>query len=172
MQDEGSNPKGIGIAIIVVLLLAAGFFIYNKNISSKTVIAPEPSSGVGSIAEISSMSEASASPKVIEEMAITLLELNKSSQAGVATLQDLGDRTKIQLRVAGATAGAQPVSIYNGICQRVGYLKYQLPDLVNGLSEVILNVPLSKIKSELPLTINIHKSKDELGITTACGDLR
>ncbi len=172
MQEQGSNPKGISVAIIVILLLAAGFFLYNKNNASRTALAPLPSPIESTQPEVSPSSEASASPKVGEEMTVTLLEQNNSKQAGVATLQEIGDKTRVQLRVAGATAGAQPAHIHVGKCPKPGAVKYPLTDLVNGISETMLDVSLSSLKQALPLAINIHKSKAEVALYTACGDLQ
>lgn len=173
MQEQGSNPKGIGAAVIVVLLLAAGFFLYNKSHSAVSIAPLSSPTPVESIQpEVSPSSDASASPKVGEEMTITLLEQNNSKQAGVATLQEIGDKTRVQLRIAGATAGAQPAHIHVGKCPKPGAIKYPLTDVVNGLSETMLDVSLSSLKSMLPLAINVHKSKTEVSFYTACGDLQ
>jgi hypothetical protein len=178
MAEQGSNPKGIIVAIVVILLLAAGFFVYNKqsfssNKSQAQSTTPVPSVPIVEDAAPSTVpQEASASPKVGEELTVTLLEQNGSRQAGIATVQELGDKVRVHLRVAGATSSAEPAHIHLGKCPKPGAVKYPLTDVVNGLSETMLDVSLSNLKSMMPLAINIHQSKEEIQKYVSCGDFQ
>jgi hypothetical protein len=105
-------------------------------------------------------------------MTITLLEQNKSKQAGIATITELGDKVSVKLQIAGASASAEPAHIHAGKCPKPGEVKYPLTDVVGGMSETMLNVSMSTLKSMLPLVISVQRSKAETGVYVACGDLQ
>ena len=50
-------------------------------------------------------------------------------------------------------------------------MKYPLSNVVNGVSETVLNVTFDQLLSERPLGINVHKSATELNISVASGNL-
>jgi hypothetical protein len=116
--------------------------------------------------------EATPSVKPGEQMTITLLEQNKSKQAGIATITELGDKVSVKLQIAGASSSAEPAHIHAGKCPKPGEVKYPLTDVVGGISETMLDVSMSTLKSMLPLAINVHKSKAEIQSYVACGDLK
>lgn len=173
-QSSSSSSRGIITAIVVILLLAGGYFFYNKS-QPKSLPAPAPTPEQSVTIEPSpSMASQEATPSVKpgEQMTITLLEQNKSKQAGIATITELGDKVSVKLQIAGASSSAEPAHIHAGKCPKPGEVKYPLTDVVGGISETMLDVSMSTLKSMLPLAINVHKSKAEIQSYVACGDLK
>jgi hypothetical protein len=173
-QAQPSGSKGILTAIVVILLLAGGYFFYNKS-QPKQMPAPAPTPGDSVMVEASpsmAPSDATPSAKPGEQMTVTILEQNKSKQAGIATITELGDKVSVKLQIAGASSSAEPAHIHLGKCPKPGEVKYPLTDVVGGISETMLNVSMSTLKSMMPLAINVHKSKAEIQSYVACGDLQ
>jgi len=103
---------------------------------------------------------------------VTLNAQNNSGEKGSAVLSDVDGKTKVTVNINGAPAGiAQPMHIHTGSCPTPGAVLYPLTSLMNGISETVIDVPLSKILSELPLAINVHKSAAEAKIFVSCGDI-
>ena len=106
-------------------------------------------------------------------VSIPLNAQNKSGESGTAVLEDLGNGTKVTIRLTGAPAGVpQPAHIHVGSCPNPGAVKYPLPNVVNGEATVTLSMLLSDLMKELPLSINVHKSGTDLGTYVACGDIK
>jgi hypothetical protein len=175
-QEVSSGSRGILAAIVVILLLGAGYFFYNKaQTNTLPIPAPTPAESDAMMAASpttakDTMSTPSAKPG--EQMTITILEQNKSRQAGIATITELGNKVSVKLQIAGASSSAEPAHIHAGKCPKPGEVKYPLTDVVGGMSETMLDVSLSTLKSMMPLAINIHKSKAEIQNYVACGDLQ
>ena len=103
---------------------------------------------------------------------ITLYEENDSGQQGTATLEDVFGKTRVTLTITNPPADiTQPAHIHMDECNSIGSVEYPLTDLLNGQSVTILDTPLDQIRSEAPLSINVHKSNDEAGIYVACGEI-
>jgi len=66
---------------------------------------------------------------------------------------------------------SQPAHIHVGSCPTPGAVKYPLSSVVDGKSETVLTVSTKDILAGLPLSINVHKSADEIGVYLACGDI-
>ncbi|MBI2965390.1 MAG: DUF4331 family protein, partial [Chloroflexi bacterium] len=109
-----------------------------------------------------------ATPAV--ELAIN--EQNKSGQSGKATLSADGDKTIVKVTTKGFTPGVeQPIHIHKpSPCDKLGGVDYPLTTMVDGQSETVVNAKLSDILSQ-PRAVNIHKSKTEGSVYTACGNL-
>lgn len=106
------------------------------------------------------------------EMTVKLAAENNSGESGTATLKEENGKTTVTLDLTGYTKDAsQPAHIHTGVCPGVGAVKYPLTNVVNGQSVTVLPATLSKLKEELPLAINVHKSKTEITVYTSCGDL-
>ena len=107
-----------------------------------------------------------------EKEVVNLQTQNNSGQSGTATLTAMDGQTKVVLSVSGGPAEiAQPAHIHNKNCADIGGVLYPLTSVINGDSETILNVPLDTILSQLPLSINVHKSAQEASVYVACGDI-
>lgn len=175
-QEVSSGSRGILAAIVVILLLGAGYFFYNKaHTNTLPIPAPTPADSETMALPSPTMANdqmATPSAKPGEQMTITLLEQNKSKQAGIATITELGNKVSVKLQIAGASSSAEPAHIHAGKCPKPGEVKYPLTDVVGGISETMLDVSLSTLKSMMPLSINVHKSKAEIQNYVACGDLQ
>lgn len=151
----------IGVGIVVVLVV--GYMLFS-NMQQKTTV-PQPAT---------TTTQDSASPSATtNEVTVTLSEQNSSKESGIATLMEVDGKVKVTLKMTGAPSGvAQPAHIHIGACPEVGAVKYPLTSPVDGMSETMLDVTLAKLKSELPLGINVHKSVPEAKVYVSCGDLK
>ena len=104
---------------------------------------------------------------------INLAAQNNSGISGTATLKQEEGKVKVSLDLSGTPAGVtEPAHIHMGACPNPGAIKYPLSSVVNGKSETTLgNITLARLKTELPLAINVHKSAEEAGVYVSCGDL-
>ena len=103
-------------------------------------------------------------------------ELNGSGVHGTAVLTAQGDKTLVVMDVTGV-AGNHPDHIHRSTCaDPEPNPLYPLTDVVlskadpNGHSETVVDVPLAELLAD-PYLILIHKSKDEIGVYVACGDI-
>jgi hypothetical protein len=96
-----------------------------------------------------------------------------SGQTGKSILTEENGQTKVTIQVTPGPKGlAQPAHIHLGDCTQIpGSIKYNLNDVVDGVSETMLQPPLHFIHGLGTTLINIHKSKAEYGVYSACGDL-
>lgn len=162
--------KGIIAAVLVILLLGAGFFFYNKQ-KTQTQIAASPEDLMASPASQASTEEATDSARG-EEIQVSLAAQNNSTESGTAILKDDNGKTTVTLKIAGAPATAQPAHIHIGACPTPGAIKFPLTNVVNGISETTLDVSVSELKTMLPLAINIHKSAADIKTYVSCGDIK
>lgn len=144
MNDQPNGSKGIAVAVIVIVLLGVGYFAYNKYKTSQTP-SPAPVEEAAQAAStqpsITAMTnEATPSVQPGEQMTVTLLEQNRSRQAGIATITEMGAKTRVQIRLAGATESAEPAHIHTGKCPAPGPIKYPLTDVVGGMSDTMVDV--------------------------------
>ena len=106
------------------------------------------------------------------EMIVKLAAENNSSESGTATLKEDNGKTTVTINVTGfAKDVSQPAHIHVGACPGVGAVKYPLTDVMNGQSASTIAATLAQLKQQLPLAINIHKSKTAIASYTACGPL-
>lgn len=114
----------------------------------------------------------SANQEKANTVVVTLGAQNNSGMNGTATLTEENGKTKVQLSLSGAPQSvAQPAHIHMNSCANIGGVKYPLTSLVNGNSESIVDASLATLRSSLPLSINVHKSAEEIGAYMACGNL-
>ncbi|NTU98904.1 hypothetical protein HGA64_02770 [Candidatus Falkowbacteria bacterium] len=106
------------------------------------------------------------------KLEIALLSDNNSAQSGVAEIKEVGNQVKVEIRLSGTAVGSvEPAHIHVGNRPNLGAVKYPLSNVVNGISQTVLNVTFDKLLSERPLGINIHKSAAEMNISVASGNL-
>ncbi|MBI2621050.1 MAG: CHRD domain-containing protein [Candidatus Levybacteria bacterium] len=146
------------IAIGIVVVLGAGYFLFLSNRGA----APQ-------------VTEEQTVQEVVEEEAesttVVLAELKDSGQSGSATLTEVDGQTNVMIELDVASDVAQPAHIHTGACPDVGDVVYPLTNVVDGVSETVLDVDLATLLSERPLAINVHKSTQEASVYTSCGDL-
>lgn len=106
------------------------------------------------------------------QLVIALLPDSNSGQTGVAEIKDENGKVKVEIVLSGTPVGSvQPAHIHLGNRPNLGAVKYPLSNVVNGVSETVLNVTFDQLLSERPLGINVHKSATELNISVASGNL-
>lgn len=150
--------------VLGLIIYGAVYYFFlrkNTNYTAESPQYPAPTSAM------------SPSPSAMgNETVIVLEEVNNSNQAGTAKLTEENGQTKVEISLAGFTKDvAQPAHIHVGECPGVGSVKYPLTSIVNGESTTTIAVTLERLKQELPLAINIHKSATEVSTYTACGFL-
>lgn len=140
------------ISISVIVVLAAAYVL----------ITGKPNQSVSQTVESS----------MTRSYSVNLSEQNDSGEYGTATLREEGGKVKVTLSISGAPQDVtQPAHIHMGSCPEVGAVKYPLTFPINGTSETTLDTTLDQLKSQLPLSINVHKSAEEAKMYVACGDL-
>lgn len=164
-----AGSKGIVAAVLVIILLGTGYFIYNERNSSDTSSAVDLLATYKPVAPPTS--EGSGSAKPGEEISITLSAQNNSGQDGIAILKDLAGKTQVTVKLTGAPATAEPAHIHIGSCPTPGAVKYPLTNLVNGVSETTLDVSIPELKAMRPIAVNVHKSAEDLKTYISCGDI-
>lgn len=103
---------------------------------------------------------------------VALAAQNNSKETGTATLREVNGKVVVTLNVTGEPKGAvQPAHIHLGACPNPGAIKYPLTNVVDGKSETALNVTMDKLRGELPLAVNVHKSASQSKVYVSCGNL-
>lgn len=103
-----------------------------------------------------------------------LTEQNGSGQNGVATLSEgPAGNAVIAITVSGGDQNvSQPAHIHVGSCPNPGAVKYDLTNVTPETTETTLDASYEDIANATEkLAINIHKSAEEIGIYTACGNI-
>lgn len=158
MTKSSALKQGFGVVMVVLIAVILAGCIRKKTVPASTI--PEPT-GV----EESNVNSANTSqPKVY-----TMKQVLGSGQEGTVTLSDVNGKASVVIAVtAGPTGVEQPAHIHNGSCVTLGGIVYGLNNVVDGKSETTLDVPLAEIFNSLPLAVNIHKSREEVSVYTAC----
>ena len=109
---------------------------------------------------------------VRDEVTVVLNTQNNSGQSGTAVLKRQGESTVVTVQVDNFTTGvAQPAHIHLNNCANIGGVKYPLSLVFNGQSETVVPAVLDSLLNQEQLSINVHKSAEEVGVYVACGDL-
>lgn len=171
--------RNIIIAILVVTLLVAGIVAFYENQQAQQFrqeALQAKKDKDTALMQMQKEKQMAQEQKKMEEMAktmkLTLSEENNSGESGTATLKEQNGKVVVTISLTGFTKDAsQPAHIHVGDCPGVGKVKYPLTDVVNGQSTTTLDVSMDQLKSGLPLALNVHKSKAQIGVYTACGGL-
>ena len=156
--------KNLLIGVVLVLALLGGYMLLSNKQTPVPAVQVTPTTQPES---------ASPSAMMSKEVFVPILEQNNSGEEGKASLTEVDGKVKVALTMTGSPKDvAQPAHIHVGVCPEVGAVKYPLTNVVNGVSETMLDVSLDQLKDQLPLGINVHKSAAEAKIYTACGDLK
>lgn len=103
---------------------------------------------------------------------VALAEQSNSKESGTAMLKEVNGKVMVTLNVTGEPKGAiQPAHIHIGACPNPGAIKYPLTNVVDGKSETTLDVTMDKLREELPLAVNVHKSAAQSKVYVSCGNL-
>lgn len=163
------------VLVIVLLLFAAGGFVWyhNTNSNEQSINFEEfPSqSGIGGAPQTMSPT---VEPVINgERSSVFLTPMTGVVQGGVATLQEEQGRVTVRVTVAAipGITDPQPIHIHSGSCVEPGKIVYTLNDVKEGRSTTFLNTSLDLIKAQEPLVINIHRSYQEIDVQTSCGEI-
>lgn len=143
------------------------------NSSDKTIflLAVALVVAIGGYLFLSSQAKVPTVP-VAKMATVTLSALNKSGEAGTATLTEVNGKVQAKLTLTGTPKGVpQPAHIHMGSCPTPGDVKYPLTSVVDGKSETTLNVSFDDLMKNLPLAINVHKSVPQVKVYVSCGNV-
>ncbi|MBI4033347.1 MAG: hypothetical protein HY377_02455 [Candidatus Blackburnbacteria bacterium] len=116
--------------------------------------------------------EAKMKLEAMKTATVTLGAQNNSKEMGTATLKEVDGKVTVTLDLTGTPKGvSQPAHIHTGSCPNPGAIKYPLTNVVDGKSETTLDVTMDRLRSELPLAVNIHKSAAQSKVYVSCGNL-
>lgn len=164
-----SSTKTILLLLMVVILLTGTAVIVKNQIKSRTLPIKYKSNEATNTGENRESFPLNTNDK---QTIVTLSETNDSSQSGTAVLTDINDKLVVTVDIDGAPEETeQPAHVHSGTCSDVGDVKYPLVMVLDGSSETTIDTSLTDLKSQLPLIINVHKSKTESQIYVACGIL-
>lgn len=146
--------KNVVILLIVIGLVVLGFFVYKSIYKNE----PVPSDGTGT---------ATSTGLSLETV---LTSQNDSGQNGKAVLSNKDGKFNVVINLSGVPEGMlEPVHIHPGSCGQLDAPRYTLNEISGSMSETTLEgVSLEQIISELPLSMAVHKSADDLSVV-ACG---
>lgn len=114
----------------------------------------------------------SPSPSAQNLMAICLDEQSSSGESGSAILTEVSGGVRVDVYLNNAPAGvSQPAHIHIGSCPSPAGIRYNLSNVVNGISSTTLPVSLADLQAQLPLALNVHRSTNDLQTYVSCGDL-
>lgn len=149
--------------VVLIILVLGAFALFRKPDTSMTSESTNTST------------LASATPIAPSDLAtVPLAEQSDLGQSGVATFTENADgKLVVTLTMSGGTfPDPQPAHIHVGSCPNPGAVKYPLTNVVDGMSETILDTTWEALEeSGEKLAVNVHKSAAESKVYTACGDL-
>lgn len=154
------TPRNIFIYLVIgAVLYGAVYFLF---LSKKG----------GSPYQMPAATETSQEGNDQKVMNVVLSEQNSSGQPGTVTLTEVDGKTLVSIKLDTPSGVPQPAHIHAGACPTPGTVIYPLTNVVDGLSETVLEVDLATIRSEFPLAVNVHKSETEASVYVSCGDLK
>ncbi len=171
MPGKSSLPLVIG-TLVAVVVVGAFYFVTRSDEKMEGDAMMEASKDDAMMTEEKDEKMEGEAMMEKREVTVTLGAQNASGQEGKATLVETDGKTKVTIAIGSGTAGiAQPAHIHVGSCPAPGAVKYPLTNVVDGRSETVLDVSLETLTKELPLAINVHKSKDDAKTYVSCGDI-
>lgn len=101
-----------------------------------------------------------------------LYEQDKSGEIGTVEITPMGEKTKVVLTMSGKKSPvSQPAHLHAGACPTPGAIKFVLNDVMNGVSETVLDTAVANLFTENELAVNVHKSNKEASVLVSCGDI-
>lgn len=172
MPGKSSLPWIVG-TLVAVAVVGTLYFVTRSDEKSADEAMMEASKDDAMMKEDGdAMEKESDSMMKKQEVTVTLGAQNASGQEGKAVLSETDGKTKVTIAIGSGAAGiAQPAHIHVGSCPAPGAVKYPLTNVVDGRSETVLDVSLATLAKELPLAINVHKSKDDAKTYVSCGNI-
>lgn len=158
--------RNLSVLTVLTLIGLGGFIFY----VTKSLVKKEDKLPQVQVQEQSGTP--SALPLESNAINVLLASQNESGETAVASLVEKDGKVLVVLNVMGTPIDIpQPAHIHLGACPTPGKVEYPLTNVLNGLSETLLDTSMEDLKKNLPLAINIHKSENEIKDYVACGDL-
>ena len=153
------------IAILgIVVVIGIGWYLWNTGALTPSP-AEAPATTEQKPVEVSE-------PDEMNEVVVNLVEQNASGESGTATITEVEGGVRVVLNLIGASEGVvQPAHIHANSCADIGGVQYPLTFPMNGSSETMLEVSMDELQAGLPLSVNVHKSAEEVSVYVACGDI-
>lgn len=168
-----NTQRGIAPIIVMLLVVAVaggGTYAVKKSNSNKVKIEQSAKVQATSTVATSTTSNVAATSSA-KTLQITLNEQNKSGQSGKVVITEVNGKAKVIVNLTGKPSSTpQPSHIHLNSCSNIGAVKYELTNVGNGASQTMIDVSLDELLTQLPLSINVHKSAAEAGVYVACGD--
>lgn len=118
-----------------------------------------------------STSNASEHASMKDAQVVELESVNDSGVTGVVKLSPEGEKTKVWVKLDGASADvSHPIHIHEGSCDKLGAPKFPLNPVKNGKSTTTVDSRLNDLISG-SFAINAHKSKKDIQTYIACGEI-
>ncbi|GEM_PF-732027 len=120
------------------------------------------------------MPVATSTPSMMhsDDLVVQLVEQNNSGEYGNAVLSEKDGKTMVRVEVKNTPRGvSQPAHIHVGSCIAIGAIKYPLSNVVNGVSETVINVSMKELMEQGALALNVHKSASQLNQYVSCGNV-
>lgn len=97
---------------------------------------------------------------------------NGSGESGTVVLTPQGDKTQVDVALAGAPSGIpEPAHVHPGSCSKLDPApKYPLAPIKDGVSSTVVNAPIASLTGG-GFAVNVHKSADDIKTYVACGNL-
>lgn len=107
-----------------------------------------------------------------KEATLELKSQNTLKEFGTASFTEVNGKLLVKVVMEGQPkASVQPLQLQVGACGKAGALKYALNSLSNGKSSTVLDMTLSGLLAQKPLSLNVHPSARDLKSVVACGNL-
>ena len=154
-----SNMSLILGLVLGLLVGAVGGYVYADRMTEANINLMESTQPETSMETASPSSETTEETKLMggvtgrvgevinSDWKIFLNAQNNSGEAGVVSLTEENGKTKVLLLMAGNnTAGPQPAHIHAGACPNPGAVKYPLTNVVNDVSETVIDTTIANLK--------------------------
>jgi hypothetical protein len=107
-----------------------------------------------------------------ETRSIALDAVKSSGVSGQVKLTDVGDgRTRVEIEVDPAGNLDMPAHIHPGVCGNITpQPRFPLANVANGRASTVVPASLAELMTG-NLAVTLHKSNENLKITSACGTL-
>lgn len=177
MEEETSQTNNNSLLIVavavVIFVLGISIILYRNNQRS-TVPQINQAATANNASDQNNQETPSANNSDQTGLTVTLNPdpSSGSTQTGTATLTEVDGKVQVSINVSDSGDGVlQPAHIHTGACPNPGKIIYPLNGVAAGKSETTLDVSMQQLLNQLPLAINIHKSKEQIDVYTACGDI-
>lgn len=119
----------------------------------------------------SSLKKVAGTPVPVYQVNIPLNEQNNSGQIGDASITADGDKVIVKITLKNTPkSSVEPAHIHVGSCIDAGEVAYPLSNVVNGVSETVVDTTIEKLIAS-PYMINVHKSPTRLNEYVSCGNI-